>query len=66
MLTRKEIIQQHNRNIDAISCQILTYRCFGDAKIAKPKELKGLKYVKELAFKGKKVKVFRTVGGSIV
>lgn len=66
MLTRKEIVQQHNRNIEGVTAYLLAYRCFGDAKIAKPKELKGLKHVKEFAFKGKKVKVFHTVGDNIV
>lgn len=66
MLTRNEVIQQHKRNIEGITAHLLAYRCFGDVKIAKPKELKGLKHVKEFAFKGKKVKVFHTVGDNIV
>lgn len=53
-------------NLNKITAYLLAYRCFGDAKIAKPKELKGLKHVKEFAFKGKKVKVFHTVGDNIV
>lgn len=66
MITRAQTIHIHAENLNKITAHLLTYRCFGDANIAKPKELKGLKHVKEFAFKGKKVKVFHTVGDNIV
>lgn len=66
MITRAQTIHMQAENLNKITAYLLSYRCFGDAKIAKPKELKGLKHVKEFAFKGKKVKVFHTVGDNIV
>lgn len=41
-----DIFREHERNIDNISMEFLQYRCYGDAKMAKPKILKGLNPVK--------------------
>lgn len=51
-----DIFREHERNIDNISMEFLQYRCYGDAKMAKPKILKGLKPIKtfDRAFGGHK------------
>ena len=41
-----DIKLEHVRNVSGISMELLQYRCYGDARLAKPKMLKGMKPVK--------------------
>lgn len=66
-----DIFVEHQRNIGNISMELLQYRCYGDAKMAKPKILKGMKPVKtfDRAFGNnktcRKLHVYDIGGGSL-
>lgn len=49
-----------------IRAEFLTYRCFGDAKITRPKMLKGLKPVAKFSIIGKDANMFLPDDGSVV
>lgn len=49
---------QHIENLYNIRASLLEYRCYGDNKLKKPKELKGLKPIKSFNLIGKKVDVY--------
>lgn len=49
-----------------IRAEFLSYRCFGDAKIARPKILKGLKPVAKFRIIGKDAQMFLPDDGSVV
>lgn len=61
-----DIIREHRENIDNIQCELLSYRCYGDAKISKPKVLKGLKPVTSFDLLKKKVNVYDLGNGELV
>ncbi len=61
-----DIIREHRMNIDNIQCELLSYRCYGDAKISKPKVLKGLKPITSFDLLKKKVNVYDLGNGDLV
>jgi hypothetical protein len=48
MKRRIDILKEHQENINNIECELLSYRCFGEPKLSKPKILKGLKPINHL------------------
>ena len=66
MKRRIDVIKEHRENISNIKCELLTYRCFGEPKLSKPKILKGLKSIASFVFKKKKVNVYDLGNGELV
>lgn len=66
MKRRIDILKEHQENINNIECELLSYRCFGEPKLSKPKILKGLKPIKSFDLIKKKVNVFDLGNGELV
>ena len=66
MKRRTDILKEHQENISNIECELLSYRCFGEPKLSKPKILKGLKPIKSFDLIKKKVNVFNLGNGELV
>lgn len=65
-LNLNEIKKEHERKLDGIRSQLVSYRCYGEEKLKKPSVLKGLKSIKSFDLIGKKVNVFDIGNGDLV